>query len=179
MTQLDGLTDWFSRLYGAEAGARMENGLEKTVVEYGHDPTIKERFNRRLDCSPQHWLSANRLMPKNLLENGLPWLAYMEKHPDADKDAAWDLIARDRLEDKRRRGVRNLTPTPLSDGSSSRGNRPYGYNGRKRFERLLAEGRAEWEPALPLDAAGDVRSTDTGFEDMVLTGIDRGLAYLF
>lgn len=47
MTQLDGLTDWFSRLYGAEAGARMaaacmENGLEKTVVEYGHDPTIKE-----------------------------------------------------------------------------------------------------------------------------------------
>lgn len=114
MTQLDGLTDWFSRLYGAEAGARMaaacmENGLEKTVVEYGHDPTIKERFNRRLDCSPQHWLSANRLMPKNLLENGLPWLAYMEKHPDADKDAAWDLIARDRLEDKRRRGVRNLT----------------------------------------------------------------------
>lgn len=45
MTQLDGLTDWFSRLYGAEAGARMENGLEKTVVEYGHDPTIKERVN--------------------------------------------------------------------------------------------------------------------------------------
>ena len=45
MTQLDGLTDWFSRLYGAETGARMaaacmENGLEKTVVEYGHDPTV-------------------------------------------------------------------------------------------------------------------------------------------
>lgn len=59
------------------------------------------------------------------------------------------------------------------------GNRPYGYNGRKRFERLLAEGRAEWEPALPLDAAETVCSADTGFEDMVLTGVDYGLAYMF
>lgn len=31
----------------------------------------------------------------------------------------------------------------------------------------------------PLDAAETVCSADTGFEDMVLTGVDYGLAYMF
>ncbi|ACJ52307.1 hypothetical protein BLI007_04925 [Bifidobacterium longum subsp. infantis] len=176
MTQLESLEHWFTRLYGRMAGGRMaaaclEDGLERTALRYGHTPDMREAYNRRLDCSPQHWLSARGLMPKSLLENGIPWLEWMDAHPGDDPDKAWDAVAMRRLDDKRRRGVRHVTPTPLSDGSNSTGGRPYGFNGRRRFESLLDMGRLEWSPGM--GAAPDMAAD--GFEDMVLTAVDLGI----
>lgn len=176
MTQLESLEHWFTRLYGRMAGGRMA----AACLEDGagaHGPALRSYAGHAGGVQPASRLFAAALalrpglMPKSLLENGIPWLGWMDAHPGDDPDKAWDAVAMRRLDDKRRRGVRHVTPTPLSDGSNSTGGRPYGFNGRRRFESLLDMGRLEWSPGM--GAAPDMAAD--GFEDMVLTAVDLGI----
>ena len=94
MTQLESLEHWFTRLYGRMAGGRMaaaclEDGLERTALRYGHTPDMREAYNRRLDCSAQHW----RRRFESLLDMGrLEWSPGMGAAPDMAADGFEDMV---------------------------------------------------------------------------------------